>query len=155
MKSWTRHHRHLSLIGAITISPRRRRLGWYLNFHPDQSIRQEQVIEFLRGLLRHVRGHLFLIWDRLNAHRGKRVRCFIAKHQRLHVEFLPSYAPELNPNEYGWSYLKCRKLANYSPDNLEALAHAVQTKTNEIQGQQTLLCGFLRATKLPLRLGCG
>lgn len=141
----------MSIIGAITISPKRRRLGWYLNFHTDQSIRQEQVIAFLRDLLRHVRGHLFLIWDRLNAHRGKRVRAFLAKHPRLHVQLLPAYAPELNPNEYGWSYLKCHTLANHAPDNVEELAEAVRSKTEEIQTQQRLLRGFMKATKLPLR----
>jgi transposase len=152
LKSRTRHHRHVSVIGAVTISPQRRRLGWYLNFHADQSIRQEQVIRFLRDLLRHVRGRLFLIWDRLNAHRGKQVRSFIAKHSRLHVEFLPAYAPELNPNEYGWSYLKCHSLANYCPDDVAELKDAVQTNTEEIRTQQHLLRGFVQATKLPLRL---
>jgi transposase len=139
-------------MGAITISPRRRRLGWYLNFHPGRSIRQEQVIAFLRDLLRHVRGELFVIWDRLNAHRGQEVRSFIGKHSRLHVEFLPTYAPELNPNEYGWGYLKCRMLANYCPDNLDDLTEAVQQNAAQIRTQQQLLSGFVRATGLPIRL---
>jgi transposase len=152
LKSRTRHHRHLSVIGGITISPRRRRLGWYLNFHPDQSIRQDQVIAFLRDLLRHIRGEVFLIWDRLNAHRGKQVRSFIAKRSRLHVELLPPYAPELNPNEYGWSYLKCRPLANYCPDDLDELTHTAKTTAISIRTQQDLLRGFVKATGLPIRL---
>lgn len=52
LRQRTRHHRRVSAIGGLSISPRRRRLGWYLVFHLDRSIRQEQVIDFLRHLLR-------------------------------------------------------------------------------------------------------
>jgi putative transposase len=152
LRTRTRHHRHLSVIGGITISPRRRHLGWYLSFHANCSIRQEQVIAFLRDLLRHVRGELFLIWDRLNAHRGKQVQSFVAKHPRLHVEFLPPYAPELNPNEYGWSYLKCNPLANYCPDELAELETKAKQAGERVRGQQELLRSFVRATGLPLRM---
>jgi putative transposase len=148
----TRHHRHVSLIGGISISPRRRRLGWLLNFHADKSIRQEQVIAFLRDLTRHIRGEVFVIWDRLNAHRGKKVRFFLARRARLHTEFLPPYAPELNPNEYGWGYLKCTKLANYAPDNLGELQVATKKAAAKISSTQKLLRGFIQATGLPIRL---
>lgn len=151
LKTRTRFHRHLSLIGGISISPRRRRLGWFLKFH-DQSIRQEQVITFLRDLLRHLRGEVFVIWDRLNPHRGKKVQAFRAHHPRLHIEFLPPYAPELNPNEYAWSYLKCRQLANYCPQDVAELRSTVKSKTASFRKHQHLLRGFIRATKLPLRL---
>lgn len=152
LRTRTRHHRHLSLIGAITISPRRRHLGWYLHFHANRSIRQEQVIAFLRDLLRHLRREVFLIWDRLNAHRGKKVRAFLARQPRLHTNFLPPYAPELNPNEYGWAYLKCNPLANYAPEDLSELKTKAKRAAARIQKQQGLLRGFIRATGLPLRL---
>jgi len=45
-----RHHRKISAIGGISLSPHRRRLGWYLNFHSDDSIRQQEIIAFLRHL---------------------------------------------------------------------------------------------------------
>jgi transposase len=110
------------------------------------------VIGFLRDLLRHLRGEVFVIWDRLNTHRGKKVRRFLDRHPRLHVEFLPPYAPELNPNEYGWGYLKCNPLANYCPADLDELAETVQQTSDDVRGQQALLRGFVRATKLPIRL---
>jgi putative transposase len=152
LRTRTRHHRHLSLIGAITISPRRRHLGWYLHFHANRSIRQQQVIAFLRDLLRHIHSEVFLIWDRLNAHRGKKVRAFLAHQPRLHANFLPPYAPELNPNEYGWAYLKCNPLANYAPEDLSKLKTKTKRAAAHIQKQQGLLRGFIRATGLPLRL---
>src|SRR5262249_54983704 len=131
---------------ANTLSPRRRRRGWYLNFHSDQAIRQDQVIAFLRDLLRHVHRHLFLLWDRWNPHRGRRIRSFLPQHPPPPLQFLSAYAPELNPTEYGWSYLKCHTLANYAPNNIEELAGTVQSKTEEIRTHQRLLRGFVKAT---------
>jgi transposase len=150
LQTRTRHHRHLSLIGALTISPQRRRLGWYLHLHSDCSIRQTEVIAFLRDLLRHIRNPIFLIWDRLNAHRGKQVQDFLGCHRRLQTEFLPPYAPELNPNEYGWSQLKCRSLANYAPEHLDELENAASAAVRRIRTQQTLLRGFVKAAGLPI-----
>jgi putative transposase len=152
LRTRTRHHRHLSGIGAISISPRRRRLGWYLNFYADSSIRQEQVIVFLRQLLRHLRGHIFVIWDRLNAHRGKQVRKFLGQHSRLHVEFLPPYAPELNPNEYAWNHLKGHSLGNYCPSDVHELHRTVDNTVRTLKTRQALFQGFVQATRLPLRL---
>jgi transposase len=151
LRTRTRHQRHLSVVGAMSLSPRRRHLGWYLQFHANRSIRQEQVIRFLRDLLRHVRGEIFLLWDRLNAHRGKEIKDFLARHRRLHTNFLPPYAPELNPNEYGWAYLKGHTLANYCPDDLDELQNTVRHITPKIQNNQSLLRGFVAATALPIR----
>lgn len=152
LQTRTRHHRHLSLIGALTISPRRRRLGWYFQLHSDRSIRQAEVIAFLRDLLRHLRGPVFLIWDRLNAHRGKKVQAFLARHGRLQMTFLPSYAPELNPDEYSWSHLKCHSLANYAPEHLDELQMTATAALERIRTQQSLLRGFVKAAGLPIRL---
>jgi transposase len=152
LRTRTRHHEHLSVIGAMTVSPRRRRLGWYLKIHPRQSIRQQQVIQFVSQLLRHVRGPIVLLWDRLNAHRGQQVEAFLSKHPRVHVELLPAYAPELNPNEYGWAHLKGAQLGNYCPDDLNQLHHAVNDLTPTLKTNQRLIRGCIAATKLPLRI---
>jgi len=71
MRQRTAHHRRVSGIGGLSISPRRRRLGWYLHFHSDRSVCQEQVVGFLRDLLHHIHGPVVVVWDRLGAHRGK------------------------------------------------------------------------------------
>src|ERR1700690_1688278 len=58
----TRHHRKISCIGGLSISPKRRHLEWFLQFHDDRSIRQDEVLEFLSDLLKHLRGPVILIW---------------------------------------------------------------------------------------------
>jgi transposase len=148
----TRHHRKISTIGGISISPQRRRLGWYLHFHRDESIRQEQVIAFLRHLLAHLRGRVIVVWDRLGAHHGAQVRQYAAQQRRLRLETLPAYAPELNPNEYGWSHLKYGTLANLCPHDLDELEQNVFVAAVQAQTRQALLRSFIRATELPIRL---
>lgn len=152
LRQRTRHHRKVSGIGAITISPQRRRLGYYLHLHRDGSIGQEQVIAFLRDLLRHLRGDVVVVWDNLSAHRGRKVREYQARTPRLHLEYLPPYAPDLNPLEYSWSHTKMNGLANYCPANVDELHEAVTGATECIPDEQELLRGFLRATRLPIRL---
>jgi transposase len=153
LRQRTRHHRRVSAIGGLSISPRRRRLGWYLVFHLDRSIRQEQVIDFLRHLLRHLNGPLVVVWDHLGAHQGKRLRQWLGRCRRVHLEFLPGYAPELNPNEYGWSYLKTGQLANYCPLDVDDLHARVAVAAEEAAGEQRLLRSFVHATGLPLKCG--
>jgi hypothetical protein len=148
----TRHHRKISTIGGISISPLRRRLGWYLHFHTDEAIRQAQVVAFLRHLLAHLRGHVIVVWDRLSAHRGAEVRAYAEGRRRLTLESLPPYAPELNPNEYGWSYLKYGALANFCPVDLDELAQEVFAAAAEAQTRQALLRSFVHATNLSIRL---
>ena len=127
-------------------------MQWYLQFHADTSIRQEQVIGFLKHLLRHLPGENIVIWDRLNAHRGGLVRDWLVAHGRITVEYLPPYAPELNPNEYGWSHLKTNDLANYCPADVEELQARVIVAANAARSRQALLRGFFKAAGLPMRV---
>ena len=48
-----------------------------------------------------------MVWDGLPAHRARLVSEFIrVQRGRLAIEWLPGYAPELNPVEYIWGYWK-------------------------------------------------
>ncbi len=145
----TRHHRKVSCIGGLSISPIRRRLRWYLKFHTDTSIRQEQVIRFLRHLPRHLRGPNLLIWDRLNAHLGCLVRQWLSHHLQIVAESLPPYVPELNPNEYGWAHLKQYDLANYCPAEVETLKERVTTQARRA-GEAPVTAGRIPESDGPL-----
>lgn len=152
LRTRTRHRRRVSAIAGLSISPGRRRLGWYLQFHMDRSVRQDQVIEFLRHLRRHLHGWLVVVWDHLGSHKGRTLREWLRHCRRIHLEFLPSYAPELNPNEYGWSYLKTGPLANYCPEDVDQLHDRVTVASAAVATEQTLLRSFVKATHLPIRL---
>lgn len=148
-----RSYKHLSAIGALSISPRRRRFGFWWRLHRE-SIKQPQTVEFLRQLLRHLPGPVVLLWDRLPVHRAAAIRRFAAKRSRLRIEFLPPYAPELNPVEYAWGWLKMNPLANRCAQDLDQLTTAAMAAKGQMATNQRLLRGFVHASKLPIRLKC-
>ncbi len=85
-------------------------------------------------------------------HRAAAIRRFAAKYPRLRIEFLPPYAPELNPVEYAWSWLKMNPLANRCAQDLDQLTTAAMAAKGQMATNQRLLRGFVHASKLPIRL---
>ncbi len=89
--------------------------SFYFQLFP-KSIRSPQVIELLGHLKRHLRRPLLVIWDRLSAHKSRMTPAWIADQKRwIQTEYLPAYAPELNPVEYLWGYWKQHELPNVCP----------------------------------------
>jgi transposase len=75
-------------------------LNCYFRLFPE-TIRSLQIIEFLTHLLRHIPGKLLIVWDGLLGYRSGAVWDFVRQQRgRLWPEFLPPFAPELNPVEY-------------------------------------------------------
>lgn len=136
----------MSVISAVTLSPKRRRCGLFFRVHP-RNIKSGEVFAFLRGLFRHLRGPIVLLWDRSLIHRGKTVRILLSRRKRVEEEWLPAYAPELNPAEYVWAQSK-RKLANGSPRGTEELNRMVVASLAEIDSSQKLLRSCLFASSL-------
>ena len=97
----------------------RRRVGLYFRWH-RHNIRQPDVCAFFRHPLRHLRGHLIAFLDNASIHKGEPIRALCRRHPRLHLEFLPPDASELNPDEGVWADAKAR-LANGRPDDLDVL----------------------------------
>jgi DDE superfamily endonuclease len=63
----------------------------------------------------------------LPGHRSSAVRGFVAAQgSRLIMEWLPGYAPELNPVEHIWGYLKEHELPNLCPRELWQLSAAAR-----------------------------
>ena len=148
-----RSRRKVSVIGALVISPKRRRVRAYFRLHPEANLDGPLVLSFLKQLLRALRVPLELVWDRLNAHRGEPVKGFLERRRRrLHVHLLPPYAPELNPVELIWGYLKANPMANFAPGELAELADQTDLATCVIARDQTLLRSFLEHCPLSLRL---
>ena len=106
-----RSHEKVSGIGALVVSPHRQQITLALALYPRLNIRGPQVLRFLRHLARHVRGPIILVWDRGNPHKHGLVRAWLARHPRWAIVWFPPYAPDLNPVELVWSYLKYGRLA--------------------------------------------
>jgi len=133
----------LSAIAGITI------WSFYFRLFPG-SIKGPQVIEFLEHLQRHIGSKLLVIWDGLPAHRSRLVWEFVAGlGGQIHLEYLPAYAPELNPVEYIWGYCKQHELPNFCPKDFAQLTSAARRALGRMRRRQPLVESFWKQAELP------
>jgi len=96
MYSWDRRDR-LSVIAGLSLSARKRRIGLYFVVY-EQNVTAEEVEAFLRDVQRSLDRRLIVVMDRWAAHRKAAKALF--GDRRFWIEWLPPYAPELNPAEH-------------------------------------------------------
>jgi transposase len=135
---------HLSAISAI--SPEGK-----LYFHcQDCALNSDDVVAFLEHLLREVPGQMVVIWDGAPIHRSRIIKEFLATGaaQRLHLERLPAYAPELNPGEGLWQQLKGVELRNLCCFNIPHLTHELRAAVKRVRHKPRLIQSFFRGAKL-------
>jgi len=140
----------ISVISGLSVSPKRRRLGLYFRLHP-KNIQHPEVCEFLRHLLRHLRGPVVLIWDNGTIHGGEAIRKLQGAFPRLHLYRFPGYAPELNPDEGVWQLAK-RALANGRPNSQRELLRRLRAQLARLRRSAKHLRGCVRASDLSLIL---
>jgi len=93
--------RRANVISAV--SPRGRL--WFRCFRG--TLTAQGFITFLEAMLHDIRGYVVLVLDRHPAHVAAATRRWLHAHRdRMRVELLPPYAPDLNPDEHVWSQLK-------------------------------------------------
>jgi transposase len=110
------------------------------------SFNTASLIDFLKQLKRFVRGHnLILIWDHLPAHRSRDMTQFLwTQRDWLQIEWLPGYAPDLNPTEGVWNNIKGREMANLCPDLMAEAAHAFRRGLRRVGHTRALPFSFLQ-----------
>lgn len=143
-----RHHRKLSVIGGLVADPSSPHLQLLTQWHPDKSVDQHGVVQFLKHLLEELPGNMIVVWDNLMAHRSRLVKQLCRQTKRLWLEALPAYAPDLNPIELVWCMSKYHRLANHGLGELEQLHAAAQQAVNQIAEEQRLLRSCINNTGL-------
>lgn len=84
----------LSMIATVTNQGKTR---WMII---DQAFNADKLIEFLQALIKDANKKVFLIVDNLRVHHAKPVKAWCADHaDKIEMFYLPSYSPELNPEE--------------------------------------------------------
>lgn len=133
-------HEHLSVISGITPAG-----ALYLRVQ-DRAYTGADIVGFLRQLLEEIPGTLLVVWDGAPIHRAKEVKAFLAEGAaaRLHLEQLPPYAPDLNPDEGVWHYLKSVELPNRSCGSLDDLLPALLTAADRLRNKPHLLTACFR-----------
>lgn len=146
--SWDRRDR-LSAISAITVSPTRRRFGLYFDIL-EHNVRTDDFERFISMVLRKLGRPIILVMDRWSVHRSAARRLLVRYPKRLCVEWLPAYAPDLNPDEQVWNRAKYTDLANYIPDDITTLGHALADSLGCTRAEQMLLRSFFKHAGLSL-----
>ncbi len=135
---------HLSAMSALTDD------GRVLMHVQENAFRGPRVVRFLRHLLRHVPDKLLVIWDGAPIHRSKAVKAFLVEGgaERLWLEQLPGYAPELNPVEGIWRQLKRVLMRNLCCRTLTELRYKLRLATANLRHKAPVLaslpqlCGY-------------
>ena len=140
-------HDRISAISGIAVSPKRFHCTLYCQLYED-NIHGEEVAAFLSHLLRQVKGHLIVLLDNGKIHRSDPVKELLSRASRLHLEPLPPYAPELNPDEGVWNHLKST-LANGRPHTQEELMDILAREICRFAASQHLLRACIQQSELP------
>jgi transposase len=94
LKRIGKYRRELSTMAGLTIT------GKIYKKHLEGSVNSEKLIHGVEHFRRHLGKHLIIIWDRSRTHQSNRMKEYLAKHPEIQIEFLPAYAPEINPEEF-------------------------------------------------------
>ena len=144
-------HERISALATLTVSPVRRHIGLYARFQQD-NFKAVDVAPFLRHLLGHLPGPVVLLWDNGPIHKGPAIRQVLLHNPRLHTEWFPKYAPELNPTEQVWKEFKGRT-ANSLPLDKQDIRNSLHANKRRVQRSQDKLRSLILGSKLPCPLG--
>ncbi len=140
-------HDRISAIAALTVAARRARLGLYVQLRQD-NFKAMQVAKFLRLLLAHLRGHVILLWDGGQIHKGPVINAVRDAFPRLHLERFPAYAPELNPVEQVWNDFK-RHTGNSLLRGKQDIRLSLHGSARRVRRNPDRLRSFVLASDLP------
>jgi len=104
------------------------------------------VEAFLRQVQRALGRRLIVVMDRWAAHR--KAAKALGKDERLGIEYLPPYAPDLDPVDKLWAHTKHDDLANYVPDDLLDLELEPACSFDQTRERPDLLRSFFHQAEL-------
>jgi transposase len=144
----TRGVRKVSVIATLCLSPAFRTVRLFFQVRVKGNITGVVVMDFLKQLLRQLHGPVILIWDRLQAHRCREVQKYVQSSRRILMWYLPPYAPELNPVEYAWCYLKMNPFANAALPDVNTLGKMACRRGRSLSRRSRLLRSFVTHSPL-------
>lgn len=116
----------------------------------DRSYTGKDAALFLKHLLNCIEGNLLVIWDKSPIHRSQAVKSLLASTEgyQIHLEQFPGYAPELNPDEGVWNYLKRVELKNVNCQNLDQLRNELRKAKERLRHKTEIIKSFSRMAGL-------
>jgi len=144
-------HGRISVIGAICVPPDRKRLTWhYYMLDDNTNFRGASIVDFLKQLVATIPGPFTIVWDSIIIHWSNVATEYLSQVPQVKSELFPPYAPELNPVDRAWFYIKYDRLPNFCPPTLSVLRPTIKRELQRLQRSQRLLRSFIRYSSLPL-----
>lgn len=145
LKEWQTRD-HLSVMGGVTPQ------GKVYSLVHQESLNGLASVTFLAHLLRVVGQRLVVIWDGSPIHRCAEVKRFLAEGAArwIHLEWLPPYAPDLNPLEWLWTHLKDVEMRNLACLDLEQLHMEFHLALGRTRQRPSLVLSFFAGAGLVL-----
>jgi transposase len=139
-------HDHLSVMSGITPD------GLLFTMTRYDALNGSDSIRFLKHLHSQIDRKLLVIWDGSPIHRSKEVRTFLANGaaKQIHLERLPAYAPDLNPDEGTWQHLKRVELRNVCCSDLDHLHQQLNLAILRLRRKPYLIQSFFNQAGLHL-----
>lgn len=115
----------------------------------DGRMNAQQLIEFLKRLIKDAKRKVLLILDNLRVHHANRVREWLEKHvESIEVFYLPAYSPELNPDEYLNCDLKAGVHSKLPARNRKQLKAKVLSHMRMLQKQPNRVKKYFQHPKI-------
>jgi len=114
----------------------------------NSTIRAKEHIDFLKQIMKHHRHRkIIIVEDNAKPHIAKEVKDFVKDNKnKIAVYYLPTYSPDLNPDEQVWKYLKNVKLKAHQARNKKEFKPLVKAKMQSIQRKPHLIKSFFTGT---------
>jgi len=117
---------------------------WYCTY--EGGLTAELFVSLLRKMMRHRVKPVHLVIDGLPAHKTRLVKDYVQSTKgRLTLHLLPGYAPELNPDELVWSYVKRSEVARTPLRKGERLRDKIDAQLAAIKNAPRLIGSFFKA----------
>ena len=102
------------------------------------------IVHFLKHLLWQTERKLLVIWDGSPIHRNQWIKEYLSNGaaKQIHLERLPAYAPDLNPDEGVWNHLKYVELKNVCCTDLSGLRQELHLAIRRLRGNPYLIQSF-------------
>jgi transposase len=110
------------------------------------KLNAELFVVFLDGFMACQADKVFLVVDGHPAHKAKLVKKYVQSLKgRLELHFLPPYAPDLNPDEFVWSYMKTNGVSKKPLKQNESLKQRIEEDLNSVRNNRKLVRSFFCA----------
>jgi transposase len=109
----------------------------------DRNVNAIVFVSFLRFLLEGRSKKIILVLDNSSVHKNKLVNEFVAEHnERLEIVYLPTYSPELNPDELVWAHAK-KKVRSVVSESVKSFKGLVVETLAALKGKIQLIQSFV------------